>query len=487
MAQKLVTSPVEFKVHRRVPELISPSKPTPHELKYLSEIDSQKGLQFQIPVIHFYPNNPTAAMQGKDPVRVIREAIAKTLVFYYPFAGRLREVTGSSKLMVECTGEGILFIEADADATLEHFGDALQPPFPCFEDLLFDVPGSSGILNCPLLLVQVTRLKCGGFILAIRLNHTMSDGPGLAQFMCAVGEIARGQHSPSVLPVWERHLLSSLPSSHNPCTPQLVTHQHLEYDYEDAAAASTATTTTTIINLEQEIVHHHRSFFFGPKEIEILRSLTPPALLPYCTTLEILTAWLWKCRTMALQVHPTEDVRVMTIVNARNKFNPPLPQGYYGNAFAFPAAVTTAGKLYQDHPSLGYALELVRNAKAQLTQDYMRSVAALMAARGDSLARPKRSYIVSDIRHVGFQDVDFGWGKAAFCGVARAGAEDYPDVTYVMSFTNKKGETGIVVPLCLPALAMHRFEKELEIIFLKKKQPSSPHNVANSDFTKSSL
>jgi hypothetical protein len=48
-----------------------------------------------------------------------------------------------------------LFIEADADVTLEQFGDALQPPFPCLEELIFDVPGSSGVLNCPLLLIQV--------------------------------------------------------------------------------------------------------------------------------------------------------------------------------------------------------------------------------------------------------------------------------------------------------------------------------------------
>ena len=93
-------------------------------------------------------------MQGRDPVKVIREALAQTLVFYYPFAGRLREGPGR-KLVVECTGEGMMFIEADADVTLEQFGDALQPPFPCWEELLFDVPGSGGVLNCPLLLIQV--------------------------------------------------------------------------------------------------------------------------------------------------------------------------------------------------------------------------------------------------------------------------------------------------------------------------------------------
>ena len=87
-------------------------------------------------------------------MKVIREAIAKALVFYYPFAGRLRECAGR-KLVVDCTGEGVMFIEADAEVTLEQFGEELQPPFPCLEELLYDVPESAGVLHCPLLLIQV--------------------------------------------------------------------------------------------------------------------------------------------------------------------------------------------------------------------------------------------------------------------------------------------------------------------------------------------
>ena len=85
---------------------------------------------------------------------------AKMHVFYCPFASRLREGPGP-KLMVDCTGEGVLFIEADADVALAQFGDALQPPFSYFKELLYDIPGSEGIINCPLLLIQVQ--KCSSF------------------------------------------------------------------------------------------------------------------------------------------------------------------------------------------------------------------------------------------------------------------------------------------------------------------------------------
>ncbi|CAN6288171.1 unnamed protein product [Urochloa humidicola] len=169
------------------------------------DLDDKDSMRVQIASLYFYRRNE--AMAGKDPARVIRDAVARALVPYYPLAGRLREHDGGNKLAVDCTAEGVLFVEADADVGLEHFGDALLPPFPCLEELIFDVPGSSAILDTPLLLFQVTRLACGGFILAVRANHTMSDAQGLTQFLVAVAELARGAQAPTVPPVWERDLL----------------------------------------------------------------------------------------------------------------------------------------------------------------------------------------------------------------------------------------------------------------------------------------
>ncbi|XP_009804829.1 benzyl alcohol O-benzoyltransferase-like [Nicotiana tabacum] len=434
------SSKLVFTVRRQNPELIAPAKPTPRETKFLSDIDDQEGLRFQIPVIQFYSKN--SSMEGKDPVNIIKKAIAETLVFYYPFAGRLREGNGR-KLMVDCTGEGIMFVEADADVTLEEFGDELQPPFPCLEELLYDVPNSAGVLHCPLLLIQVTRLRCGGFIFALRLNHTMSDAPGLVQFMTAVGEIACGASAPSVLPVWCRELL-------NARNPPQVTCTHHEYD-------EVPDTKGTIIPLDDMV---HKSFFFGPAEVSALRRFVPHHLRK-CSTFELLTAVLWRCRTMSLKPDPEEEVRVLCIVNARSRFNPPLPTGYYGNAFAFPVAVTTAAKLRKN--PLGYALELVKKTKTDVTEEYMKSVADLMVLKGRPHFTVVRTYLVSDVTRGGFGEVDFGWGKAVYGGPAKGGVGAIPGVaSFYIPFKNKKGENGIVVPICLPGFAMETFIKELD-------------------------
>lgn len=150
---------INFTVHRRPAVLVAPASPTPRELKRLSDFDDQESLRFRIPIIHFYKRKESMAMGcSDDPAVVIRDAVARALVPYYPFAGRLREHDGG-KLAVDCTGEGVLFVEADADVCLEQFGDVLLPPFPCLEELIFDdaPPAAAGaaILHTPLLLIQV--------------------------------------------------------------------------------------------------------------------------------------------------------------------------------------------------------------------------------------------------------------------------------------------------------------------------------------------
>jgi hypothetical protein len=131
---------------------VRPAAPTPREIKLLSDIDDQQGLRFNLPFIFVFRHEPS--MSQKDPVKVLKHALSKTLVYFYPGAGRIREGVGR-KLMVDCTGEGVMFVEAEADVTLDQFGDALQPPFPCFQEILHDVPGSEYIIDRPIRLIQV--------------------------------------------------------------------------------------------------------------------------------------------------------------------------------------------------------------------------------------------------------------------------------------------------------------------------------------------
>ncbi|KAK4486274.1 hypothetical protein RD792_008944 [Penstemon davidsonii] len=149
-----LSNTVVFQVKRREPELIVPDKPTPNEIKPLSDIDDHESLRFLVPIIFFYPS--TTGKSSHDPVHVIRKGLGKALVFYYPFAGRIFE-GADRKLMVNCNSQGVVFLEANANIKIEQLGHGIFPPCPYMDDFLCTAPDSGGIIGCPLLFFQASH------------------------------------------------------------------------------------------------------------------------------------------------------------------------------------------------------------------------------------------------------------------------------------------------------------------------------------------
>ncbi|XP_006657816.2 benzyl alcohol O-benzoyltransferase-like [Oryza brachyantha] len=444
----MAAATLAFIVTRSAPELVAPSRATPRELRPLSDIDSQDGLRFYRSGLHFFRGGGAGA-GAADPAEVVRRGLADALVHYYPVAGRIREVQPERKLVVECTGDGVVFVEADADVSLSDFGDVLCPPFPCYQELLCEPDGNCAtVVGRPLLFVQVTRLRCGGFVFGLQMCHNIADAAGAVQLLRAIGEMSRGMPAPTVAPVWARELLMAR-------SPPVVTHRHPEYD-ETAAGGN----HDKLVNNEPLV---QRAFFFGAKEMSALRELVaaPAGAVAGAgvriSRFDMLAAFLWQRRAAALEYADDDEVRVMFVVNARGR-SPPLPAGFYGNAFAFAVAACTAGRLRES--PLGEVVAMVADAKARAASDgYVQSVADLMAQRGrPRFGRAARTYLVSDVTRAGFEGVDFGWGEGLYGGPAAVTL-----ATFHLTAKNASGEDVIAVPMCLPAAAMERLELDVHM------------------------
>ncbi|KAF6163540.1 hypothetical protein GIB67_002545 [Kingdonia uniflora] len=437
----------EFHVNIGEQEMIRPETSTPKELKYLSNIDDQGGLRNHIPFVHFYPPN-SEDRKRDDVAAMIRVGLSKTLVHYYPIAGRLRK-REQDKLVVDCCGEGVIFREAYADVTLadiENAGAGLKPPFPQWDRLLVDdVWGSHFITDSPLLRMQVTHLACGGFVLAYTFNHCVCDAYGALQFITAMSEYCKDPNiiAPSNIPSWGRELLT-------PRSPPRVSYPHPEYDLDDTFKTH-VTTETDFKCLTQT------SVFLSNKDISSLRHQISSK---YCATFDAVATCLWRARTRTL-LEPEAITKLLFPIDTRFRYNPSLPKGYYGSAVVFPCVSTKAFSLVQN--PLSYTAKLISEVKRGVVGDeYRASVLDFIEVNGRRGFCKNGAFVVSDMTRLRFAEVDFGWGPGAYGGPGRAGTGMVPGmVTSIIRHKNEEGADGVLALVSLPTQALQRFHEEV--------------------------
>ncbi|RCV43224.1 hypothetical protein SEVIR_9G279800v4 [Setaria viridis] len=444
---------VSFKARRSKPELVSPARPTPLETKALSDLDDQRTLRYYETVIAFFRSCPGCGNRPDDPAKAIKTALAEALVYYYPIAGRLREAAGE-KLVVDCTAEGVVFVEADADVRLEEFGKPLLPPYPCVEELLCDAGETRAVVGKPLVLMQVTRLQCGGFVIGFHMCHNIADGFGMVQFVRSVAELARGEAVPTILPVWKRDLLTG-------CNPSFITHLDAAYNPSPNDLQYKSDDVMLSTPIEDMIVQY---FLFGPREIASLRSHVRGSLANSATSFELLTAIMWRCRTIALDYESNQWVRLMITMNARGKWNKHtfIPRGYYGNAHFSPIVEATVNELCSQ--PLAHTVELVRKTKLSVTKESMKSMIHTIAlTRQWPPPMMDRIYEVSDTKWIATNVTRFGWAELVGGGIPLAGDLTSKLGSDHMRCKNEDDEYSTIVSMLLPKPAMERFTNEMSV------------------------
>eukprot|EP00253_Pinus_taeda_P012334 PITA_12334 len=433
------------------PIMVTPAETTPKEVLYLSNIDSQDGVRDTCQTLHVYGACPTS---HRDPVHVIRDAISKALVYYYPLAGRMRK-TVNGKLEVCCTAEGAVFVEGTANCSLEEVGYLAQLT-PCWKRLLYEYPTVYEHHDIPPLVIQVTRFRCGGFVLGLGLSHCILDGLGFSQFLNAVAEIARGESLLSVRPVWKREILK-------PRCPPTVNFDHKEYGRDNPSRNCLIDVNAAGGLVQGSFVLTAQSLDKLKKNVLAAKTKDIDEEYLHCSTFEALATFVWKSRVKALKIPCDEHVRLLFAVNVRKAYKPPLPAGYYGNGF-FGACVEVSAKVVLE-ASLWDLVRMVKEEKARLTDEYLRSAIDFLELHNPKpkVGPPSATGLyLSDWSRMGYSLVDFGWGEAV-----NVTPVSFPFV-HVCIFvpppntnTDDKRKNGIRVLTCLPFEAMEIFKSEM--------------------------
>ncbi|CAN0880233.1 HCT, partial [Linum grandiflorum] len=395
--------------------MVRPSEERSPERMWLSNMDLLQP-KTHVRTINVYKQQqqlqvatPAAAGGGGgnffDP-KVLKDALEKTLVSFYPMAGRL-VVGESGRVELDCNGEGVLFRVADADVTVDEVGEFL--PSVGSEDqfvsqLVPSVDYSKGISSLPVCLLQVTRFKCGGVGIGVGINHTVADGQSAFSFINAWSDMARcgASHTAAVSPFLDRTILRA----RSPPTPNF---HHKEYHPHPTM-----------------IIHNNNGTPKGPPRVEILNikphqidtlkkntipknDISTDPVFRY-STYEILAAHIWRCATKVRSLDPEQPTTLLISVDGRSRLNSPLPRGYFGNVIFHATPTALAGELVSE--PMGQTVERIRQAISGMDDEYLRSAIDYLEDPDVKFtpAAPSPNVKLVSWMQLPVKNADFGWG-----------------------------------------------------------------------------
>ncbi|VVA35312.1 PREDICTED: shikimate [Prunus dulcis] len=413
--------------------LVKPAEETPRQVLWMTNLDLVI-LGNHTPSVYFYRQNQNSVHGHHnnffDP-QVLKQALSKALVPFYPLAGRLG-MEGNGRGEIDCNAEGALFVVAETGSTIDDFGD-LAPTLE-FRKLIPAVDYSTGISTYPLLVLQVTYFKCGGVSLGVGLEHRVADGLSGLHFVNTWSDIARGLDL-TIPPFIDRTLLRA----RDPPQPAF---DHIEYLPDPPIKTGTKavgdeSATVSIFRLTRE-------------QLNILKAKSKEDgnTINY-TTYEMLAGHIWKCASVARELPDDQETKLHIAVDGRSRLQPPLPPGFFGNVVFAGAPIAAAGDL-KSKPTW-YAASCIHDTVVRMDNDYLRSALDYLElqpdlsplVRGAHTFRCPRLGITSWSR-LPIYDADFGWGRPIFMG---PGGMGYEGLAFVLPSATNDGSLSVAISL----------------------------------------
>lgn len=125
-------------------------------------------------------------------VSSLQESLARTLVQFFPLAGRF-SYDEEGRLQIDCNDGGVDFVEAAADCPLSYLqDDGFQ-----YRSLFWKLARRTSLLRCdylhlPILSIQVTKFLDGGLALGVSLSHAVADAQSFYDFVRCWADDCRG-------------------------------------------------------------------------------------------------------------------------------------------------------------------------------------------------------------------------------------------------------------------------------------------------------
>ncbi|KAG9455900.1 hypothetical protein H6P81_000408 [Aristolochia fimbriata] len=421
--------------------LVRPAEDTPLRSLWNANVDLVVP-RFHTPSVYFY--RPNGATNFFDAA-VLKDALAKALVPFYPMAGRLKR-DEDGRVVINCNAEGVLFVVAETGSVIDDFGDFA--PTMELKQLIPTVDYAQDMSSYPLLVLQITHFKCGGVSLGVGMQHHVADGFSGLHFINHWSDVARGLDL-TIPPFIDRTLLRA----RDPPTPAF---RHIEYQpppsmraRPDAPPSEPGPAAVAMFKITRD-------------QLNVLKAKGKEGVggsdRPY-SSYEMMAGHVWRCVCRARGLEDDQETKMYIATDGRARLRPPLPPGYFGNVIFTATPIAVAGHLMSQPPT--YAAKKIHDALVRMDDEYLRSALDYLELQPDlsALVRGAHTFrcpnigITSWVR-LPIHDADFGWGRPIFMG---PGGIAYEGLSFVLPSPTNDGSLSLAISL--QAGHMEHFKK----------------------------
>ncbi|NP_001141965.1 Omega-hydroxypalmitate O-feruloyl transferase [Zea mays] len=424
-----------MKVRRSEPVLVhATGAATTQEYYFLSNLD--RNVAVLMKTVHIF------SVSCDDVATLLRDSLSRVLSQYYPFEGRLA-VREDGRLAVRNDRRGVPFVDAVSDYELQVVCDATAPGSELLGDLVYVSMQHENALEAPMLTVQVTTFKCGGFVLGLAMNHCLADGQSAAEFICSWAETARGV-AMSTPPYLDRTVQRARPIP-------TVDFAHDEFaEIEDVSGLAGTFGKEPCV---------YRSFTFDAGKLHRLKQAASEQGQggTKSSVFVALTAFVWVSRTRALRMLPDQKSKLLFAVDARLRVDPPLPPGFWGNAIIFACCISTARDLLSK--PLSAAARSIREAIVRTDDAFIRSAVDYIELNSGARPSLMATTLVTAWNRLRFRAADFGWGEAIYSGPA-----ELPQKEVAMFLRGVSDSQSTVLVIGMPVSCMQAFQETVDLL-----------------------
>ncbi|KAJ8774198.1 hypothetical protein K2173_009629 [Erythroxylum novogranatense] len=361
---------------------------TPHILT-LSNLDLLCG---RFPITYFYVYHNPEHVAVPSILSSLKSSLAKTLCYYYPFAGRIVQNPSSNEPEIICDNTGALVVQGHAtislreldfynlNETLQDKLISLNPDFP-FQ-------------------VQITNYTCGGISVTFTFDHALGDASSFGKFLVSWSEIA--QNKPiSCMPDHRRSFHPRNPPTYHPSLDQIFVKCTIE----------------EIINIPTTKILLKRLYHI---DISNINRLQRRASTNGCkrTKIEAFSAYLWKIMANVID-EKHEKCKMGWLIDGRGRLyaSQSSMSNYVGNVLSIATAEGGVTELKQS--SMPDVAGKVHDAISKVTSeshfldliDWIECHRPGLMMSNAVLGRGGPTLVLSSGRRFPVAELDFGFGS----------------------------------------------------------------------------